>query len=275
MIFLLLLSFIPAEKEGAALLVGSQQAEYSLNLPSSTLPSYSNNGFKQIVDEKGFIQVKVSNQPMRSRAKARPVPRLEPELADLEMKLRSSNRRLMADQVGTVLNWLRTRIHYSRKSLNSHSPRELPNGKAFHLPPEESLIQHVLAGKRADCVGLSELAVHIFHELGINARFVTGVAFRKDDPARLMLKGDVLHRWIEVEYPDIGWVFSDPSGKVNYVEATYVVLGVWGEHPVQPVVNRLFGKEIELHQFLNGFQLFSCVPEFDGRVGVRPNMLFQ
>jgi hypothetical protein len=32
------------------------------------------------------------------------------------------------------------------------------------------------------------------------------------------------HRWIEVHYDDVGWVFSDPIQSLHYVPATYVRL---------------------------------------------------
>ena len=34
--------------------------------------------------------------------------------------------------------------------------------------------------------------------------------------------GGVFHRWIEVYYPDRGYVFSDPLAAVNGVDARYV-----------------------------------------------------
>jgi hypothetical protein len=37
--------------------------------------------------------------------------------------------------------------------------------------------------------------------------------------------GGVYHRWIEVYYPDRGYVFSDPSASINGVDARYVPFG--------------------------------------------------
>jgi hypothetical protein len=37
--------------------------------------------------------------------------------------------------------------------------------------------------------------------------------------------GGVYHRWIEVYYPDRGFVFSDPSASINSVDARYVPFG--------------------------------------------------
>ena len=37
--------------------------------------------------------------------------------------------------------------------------------------------------------------------------------------------GGAYHRWIEVYYPDRGFVFSDPSASINGVDARYVPFG--------------------------------------------------
>ena len=37
--------------------------------------------------------------------------------------------------------------------------------------------------------------------------------------------GGVYHRWIEIYYPDRGYVFSDPSASINGVDARYIPFG--------------------------------------------------
>ena len=37
--------------------------------------------------------------------------------------------------------------------------------------------------------------------------------------------GGVYHRWIEIYYPDLGFVFSDPSSSINGVDARYIPFG--------------------------------------------------
>lgn len=179
----------------------------------------------------------------------------------------------MSQQVAVVLNWLRLNIHYVRTepAPGELSERRGPGGEEMQESRIPETLGAILLQRRADCVGLSLVTQHLFSLLGIQSRFVTGVAYQKDDPAVLHLKGAVLHRWIEVYYPDAGWVFSDPSGKVNYVEATYLVIAVWGVHPVVPAIHRLFGKKIELMAFYNGFKYSGMMSGLDPRVGVRPD----
>lgn len=81
----------------------------------------------------------------------------------------------------------------------------------------------VFAEKRANCVGLSELAVDLLRRAGIRARTVQGVL--KSDPGTPGYEsriGGAYHRWIEVHYPDRGFAFSDPSASVNGVDARYL-----------------------------------------------------
>ncbi len=81
----------------------------------------------------------------------------------------------------------------------------------------------VFASGRGDCVGLSELAVDLLRRVGIRARTVQGIVRTgPGEPAHDARIGGSYHRWIEVFYPDRGWVFSDPSASINGVDARYL-----------------------------------------------------
>lgn len=84
----------------------------------------------------------------------------------------------------------------------------------------------VFREQRANCVGLSELAVDLLRRARIRARTVQGVL--KGDPGTPSYDsavGGAYHRWIEIHYPDRGFVFSDPSASINGVDARYVPFG--------------------------------------------------
>jgi Transglutaminase-like superfamily len=84
----------------------------------------------------------------------------------------------------------------------------------------------VFAERRANCVGLSELAVDLLRRVGIPARTVQGVLKSEPgSPGYDAAIGGAYHRWIEVHYPDRGFVFSDPSASVNGVDARYIPFG--------------------------------------------------
>ena len=81
----------------------------------------------------------------------------------------------------------------------------------------------VFASGRADCVGFAELAVDLLRRSGIRARTVQGILSTgpgaESYEARI---GGSFHRWIEIYYPDRGYVFSDPSASINGVDARYI-----------------------------------------------------
>jgi transglutaminase-like putative cysteine protease len=81
----------------------------------------------------------------------------------------------------------------------------------------------VFASGRAYCVGFAELAVDLLRRAGIPARTVQGIL--RTDPGADGYEaaiGGAYHRWIEVYYPDRGYVFSDPCSSVNGVDARYL-----------------------------------------------------
>jgi transglutaminase-like putative cysteine protease len=81
----------------------------------------------------------------------------------------------------------------------------------------------VFASRRAYCVGFAELSVDLLRRAGITARTVQGI-LRTDasNPAYDSTIGGAYHRWIEVYYPDRGFVFSDPRLSINGVDARYI-----------------------------------------------------
>ncbi|HUP25966.1 MAG TPA: transglutaminase domain-containing protein [Thermoanaerobaculia bacterium] len=85
----------------------------------------------------------------------------------------------------------------------------------------------VLARGRGYCTGVARLTVALLRGVGLEAREVAG--FVVDDDLDWGVSGDGregsgYHRWIEVRYPDRGWVFSDPLRFHHFVPASYVRL---------------------------------------------------
>ncbi|HEX2252804.1 MAG TPA: transglutaminase domain-containing protein [Thermoanaerobaculia bacterium] len=76
----------------------------------------------------------------------------------------------------------------------------------------------VLARASGDPVGVARLAVALLAAAGIEARVVRGVVAGVPEPGGAHGR----HAWIEVRYPDRGWVFSDPLRHHHYVPATYL-----------------------------------------------------
>jgi transglutaminase-like putative cysteine protease len=178
---------------------------------------YDNDGYSLAVlpGRRGDVElvVTVSDRPLRSRAPyptglARdPALTPAPERDGFVLRLvRGSTTQ--ADAVERVLAGLAAHVRYDPDRARRQDPTA------------------VFRERRGNCVGLSELAVDLFRRATIRARTVQGVLRGEPgsaayDPA----VGGAYHRWIEVYYPDRGFVFSDPSASINGVDARYVPFG--------------------------------------------------
>jgi hypothetical protein len=112
------------------------------------------------------------------------------------------------EAVGRVLSWVRREIDYV---LDREAPQDA---------------EAVLGRRSAYCAGTARLSVALLAAVGIEAREVPGYVFASAPGAAEITPG--FHRWIEVRYPDRGWVFSDPLASQHFVPATYLRLAVEG-----------------------------------------------
>jgi hypothetical protein len=106
------------------------------------------------------------------------------------------------EAVGRVLSWVSREIRYDLDRNLSQEPLA------------------ILERRSGYCTGIARLAVTMLSRAGIPAREVAGIVVTGDGESSTTL----YHRWIEVEYSDRGWIFSDPSSFHHYVPAHYVRL---------------------------------------------------
>ena len=156
------------------------------------------------------LTVRVSDSPLKSAA---PFPTglhrdaaltAAPERDTMARRLASGSRS-QAEAVQAVLLGVAALVRYDTDRRRRQDPAS------------------VFASRRAHCVGLSELSVDLLRRIGIQARTVQGVL--RTGPERDGYEaaiGGAYHRWIEVFYPDRGFVFSDPSSSINGVDARYI-----------------------------------------------------
>jgi hypothetical protein len=201
---------------GAAALAASEQsAAYRARGADARLfDHYDNDGYSLEVSAgpEGSVELKVrvSDSPLASAA---PFPvgdrpraaRVAAPDRDAFARSLAAGSRTEAQAVQRILLGLAARIAYDPDRLRRQDP-----GAVF-------------AAGRAYCVGFAELAVDLLGRVGISARTVQGVLSTEPGAdgyeARI---GGAFHRWIEVYYPDRGYVFSDPLSSVNGVDARYV-----------------------------------------------------
>lgn len=175
---------------------------------------YDNDGYSLAVlpGTEGSVElsVRVSDSPLESRApfptdlpRDRTLPPA-PDRDEFASRL-ASGATTQADAVERILSGLAAVVRYDPDRVRRQEPSA------------------VFVERRANCVGLSELAVDLLRRVGISARTVQGVL--KTEPGSASFDsaiGGAYHRWIEVHYPDRGFVFSDPSASINGVDARYL-----------------------------------------------------
>jgi transglutaminase-like putative cysteine protease len=178
--------------------------------------NYQNNGFQQKVTAEGkLLRIEITSDfsPLQSRVPFPVAParypaelRLAPLAGSEGMKL-AGNAQTMYEAAFRILAAVKGRLAYDAAG-SPDLPAALKAGKG-------------------NCVALSTLALQWLHEAGLAARPVTGV-FLPRSQAKLELKGAALHRFIEIYFPDRGWVFTDPARTFAAVTGEYIYLGPAG-----------------------------------------------
>lgn len=199
----------------ASLTAGEQTAVYrAAGADARLFDQYDNDGYSLEVspgaDGSMELRVRVSDSPLASTA---PFPALERAHAarvsapdrDAFARRLAAGSRTEVEAVRRILLGLVSRVAYDPDRLRRQDPAA------------------VFVSGRAYCVGFAELAVDLLGRVGISARTVQGVLKTEPGADGYDSKiGGVFHRWIEVYYPDRGYVFSDPSASINGVDARYV-----------------------------------------------------
>jgi transglutaminase-like putative cysteine protease len=201
---------------GAVALTASEQsAVYRARGADARLfDQYDNDGYSlEVTAGAGSsvaLTVRVSDSPLASAA---PFPTGDrPRAASVAAPDRDAFARNLAagsqteaEAVRRILLGLAARVAYDPDRLRRQDP-----GAVF-------------SAGRAYCVGFAELAVDLLGRVGISARTVQGVLSTEPGADGYEAEiGGAFHRWIEVYYPDRGYVFSDPLSSINGVDARYL-----------------------------------------------------
>jgi transglutaminase-like putative cysteine protease len=202
----------------AAASAGEQVARYrAAGIDAKLFEQYDNDGYALEVaagpDGSLELVVRVSDAPLTSTA---PFPTGAPKDPGLPASPErdafaaraAAGSRTQAEAVRRILLAVASEVRYDP----DHSRRQDP--------------QAVFASRKAYCVGFAELSVDLLRRAGITARTVQGVLRTGPENAAYEAAiGGAYHRWIEVFYPDRGFVFSDPERSINGVDARYIPFG--------------------------------------------------
>ncbi len=113
------------------------------------------------------------------------------------------------DAVQKILSWVIDHMHYV-------------------LMPEDYNALYSLDSGKGNCQNYSHLAAALMRASGIPARIVNGITLK--DPFDIIVGGQQLtlnmaqgrHSWIEVYFPDLGWVPFDPQQSQLFVSNRFI-----------------------------------------------------
>lgn len=203
---------------GAGLLGADELAVYRASGSEAGLfDQYDNDGYSLGVERGAegtlMLSVRVSGAPLASKApyptrSAREVSLTLATERDAYARQLAGDATTQAEAVERILSGLASRVRYDADRSRKQDPAS------------------VFSSRRGHCVGISELAVDLLRRAGISARTVQGILRTKPGMEGYDSHiGGVYHRWIEIYYPDLGFVFSDPSSSINGVDARYIAFG--------------------------------------------------
>lgn len=197
---------------------GDELAVYrAIGSDAGLFDQYDNDGYSlavaRVSDGGLELRVRVSGQPLASRS---PFPTSMPRDPGLPASAeRDAFARVLAEGARTQIEAVERVLSAIASSVRYDTDRSRRQDPAS-----------VFASRRAHCVGFSELAVDLLRRVGIPARTVQGILrARPGSDGYEDRIGGVYHRWIEIYYPDRGFVFSDPSASINSVDSRYLAFG--------------------------------------------------
>lgn len=236
---LVVLFFALTAEANLKILEGEHTVVYDLVNPRGVafIPDYANESFEQkVVSQDEFskrVQVTSKMHPMKTRV---PYPVAsgslpfgvagylapeqdrqsnDPALMRLAREIARESR-FAHEAANAILSWIADNITFD----------------ASITVPGDALSS--LRFRKAFCVGYSNLAVAMLRAAGIPARVAHGYlppgyewGFSKEYWGVKVNDGGY-HAYIEIFYPDIGWVFSDAEHSHNFVDPFHIILRLDG-----------------------------------------------
>jgi hypothetical protein len=221
------------------ILEGEHAVVYDIVNPRGVafIPDYSNESFEQkVISQDEFskrVQVTSRMKPMTTRVPF-PVP---PGLisASVAPYLAAERDRQSSDPSLTRLAREITKgsrfAHEAANAILSWTADNLTFDSSITVPSDAL---SALKFRKAYCVGYSNLAVALLRAAGIPARVAHGYlppgyewGFSKEYWGVKVNDGG-FHAYLEIYYPDTGWVFSDAEHSHNFVDPFHIILRLDG-----------------------------------------------
>ncbi len=238
---IVLSSFFLAGSAGAELKVldGEHTVVYDIVNPRGVafIPDYSNESFSQKVENLDEYSKRVTITSRMSQMKTRvPYPVSPETLPSSVMQYLAPERDRQSDdpsirQLARELARNSRYAHEAAYAILSWIADNLTFDTSITVPSDAL---SALRYKKAYCVGYSNLAVAMLRAAGIPARVAHGYlppgyewGFSKEYWGVKVNDGGY-HAYLEIYYPDTGWVFSDAEHSINFVDPFHILLRLDG-----------------------------------------------
>jgi len=224
---------------GLKVLEGEHTVTYDIVNPRGVafIPDYSNESFTQkVLSQDEFskrVQVTSRMHPMKTRI-AYPIPSGSITGALQQYLAPERDRQVSDPNISKLARDLAHGSRYAHEAANrilSWIADNLVFDSSITVPSDAA---SALKYQKAYCVGYSNLAVAMLRAAGIPARVAHGYlppgyewGFTKDYWGVKVNDGG-FHAYLEIYYPDTGWVFTDAEHSHHFVDPFHIILRLDG-----------------------------------------------
>ncbi|OGL41633.1 MAG: hypothetical protein A2161_16800 [Candidatus Schekmanbacteria bacterium RBG_13_48_7] len=227
----------PASFAGTIVVKGSGIMEYELHDETGKiqLPNYSSEFYRQTVIKVGdkWTKIHVSIQlPSESLTSKFPI-NIHKLLPTLKRFLRPvSTAQSNNVQIRRLATALTANTHTVQESVDKIIGFVRDNIKYVNTINDNNDALYTIKKKRGNCVGYSNATIALLRAAGIPCRSVHGFLYREETQffdekiEKLLFRTGNFHRWIEIYYPGIGWIQSDPIISKNFVHPDHIIFHI-------------------------------------------------
>jgi hypothetical protein len=224
---------------GLKVLEGEHTVVYDIVNPRGVafIPDYSNESFAQKVENLDEFSKRVTVTSKMGPLKTRvpfPVSSQRIPAAVLQYLLPEQDRQSQDPDIARIADEVTRGSRYAHEAANavlSWLADNLTFDTGIKIPSDAI---SALKYKKAYCVGYSNLAVALLRAAGIPARVAHGYlppgyewGFSKEYWGVKVNDGG-FHAYLEIYYPDTGWVFSDAEHSHHFVDPFHIILRLDG-----------------------------------------------
>lgn len=133
----------------------------------------------------------------------------DPNIKNLARQL-TSNAKSEYEAVSAIINWVTDNIKYS-----------------FNPPKYDA--SYTLSTRSGNCQNFAHLSIAMLRSIGIPARIVGGITLKQGWKVPIDAKNSIVqsmgqggHAWLEVYFPDLGWLPYDPQQSRQFTSSRHI-----------------------------------------------------